>query len=159
MYHSSYLGVSFGQIKASTAPIAIPILKRLPLSNFNIYPRSMPKSTSGLWRREALLLKSKQPREHSCPLTGIIRSLPLSVAVNGIFKEQRRKVEQEGSLPPHWSWLDESREGWSKWSEILQRVLFPQVEEGVSQFEICKGLPGVHCFQLSRGVVIYSVRR
>jgi hypothetical protein len=111
----------------------------------------MPKGTSGLWHRAALLLKPKQLREHSCPLTGIIRSLSLYIAAHG------RKIEQEGSLPPRWIWMEESCECGSKWSEVLQRVLFFRVEEEVPRFKICKSLSDLHHFQLSRGVDVYLV--
>ena len=53
--------------------------------------------------------------------------------------------------------MDESREGESKWSEILQRVISPQVEEEVSRFKICEDLPGLHRFQPSLGVVVCLV--
>ena len=95
MYHSSYLGVSFGQIKASTAPIAIPIFKtssavqlqHLSAIDAKRYLRSLAP------RSFAFEIETFLPAHRYHPLT------TLSVATTEIFKEQRRKVEQEGSFP------------------------------------------------------------
>ena len=112
------------------------------------------QGTSGLWHQEDRYWNRNIQENilvHSTICVTHCHSLlaQMGSSRNNSIKLNKR-VHCHGSSC--WTWFGKSWEGGSKWSEILQRVLFSWVKDKVLRFKICEGLSGLYRFQPLHGV-------